>query len=581
MLPAAANKPFSHFKHFLHPPSLAFYATVISSMDSPPRFLQPTLSNSAARSPPRLSDIGDGSITLQEWQRWGPVSPIPSKVLEVIDELKLLEKNVDTQMSFGGSGGKLKGDFRTHEEKKHRATYLALDDPESKIHFYAARQIACRLLGSRGYLCQKEFNWFAVLASLGRRLHVFTTEAMYIVAWDTILDIYASKGGFDHRTNFVQDFLRQNNTGKLLWQIFGPHSATLCIFGISEHEEIMWNAFKSAGKSKVWCLYPNKNSVTTSVQEAFGQESSANQDITPNLTNADEALNFLLIDGTWSNSAAMFRRLKEQSQSVWGEDLPCISLATGVSTMHKLRPQPSWDRTCTAAAAAGLLFELQELVGFSCFGLEKQGEALEDAVSLLLDALTTRRLRMADALEANNRTDHPGRSTLQQDQKDVNPIEAIVNKARKQQDRSHFSVVRLKIDPIFFTIHHKLSFFLCVWVLKACNKVNFDAISYKPLREECKPPYPVGQCCDALKKQACPYTDAINDDKTVCALDLFWNINKWYPAGWFLHHCKEGPHGIRCGPDDYKHKTSAAAPSPKSDDATGSGSDKKGSDHKN
>ncbi|CAL1406582.1 unnamed protein product [Linum trigynum] len=149
----------------------------------------------------------------------------------------------------------------------------------------------------------------------------------------------------------------------------------------------------------------------------------------------------------------------------------------------------------------------------------------------------------SDALEANNRTDHPGRSTLQQDQKDVNPIEAIVNKA-------------------------------------PCNKVNFDAISYKPLRDECKPPYPVGQCCDALKKQACPYTDAINDDKTVCALDLFWNINKWYPAGWFLHHCKEGPHGIRCGPDDYKHKTSAAAPSPKSDDAA-TGSDKKGSDHKN
>ncbi|CAL1406583.1 unnamed protein product [Linum trigynum] len=386
MLPAAANKPFSHFKHFLHPPSLAFYATVISSMDSPPRFLQPTLSSSAARSPPRLSDIGDGSITLQEWQRWGPVSPIPSKVLEVIDELKLLEKNVDTQMSFGGSGGKLKGDFRTHEEKKHRATYLALDDPESKIHFYAARQIACRLLGSRGYLCQK--CWLPLEEDCMCSLLKPCTLWPGIRFW-----IYMHP----------KDFLRQNNTGKLLWQIFGPHSATLCIFGISEHEEIMWNAFKSAGKSKVWCLYPNKNSVTTSVQEAFGQESSANQDITPNLTNADEALNFLLIDGTWSNSAAMFRRLKEQSQSVWGEDLPCISLATGVSTMHKLRPQPSWDRTCTAAAAAGLLFELQELIGFSCFGLEKQGEALEDAVSLLLDALTTRRLRMGRSITRKTR----------------------------------------------------------------------------------------------------------------------------------------------------------------------------------
>lgn len=44
-----------------------------------------------------------------------------------------------------------------------------------------------------------------------------------------------------------QDFLRQNNTGKLLWQVFGVHSASLCIFGIAEDEEIMWDEFKRAG----------------------------------------------------------------------------------------------------------------------------------------------------------------------------------------------------------------------------------------------------------------------------------------------------------------------------------------------
>lgn len=44
-----------------------------------------------------------------------------------------------------------------------------------------------------------------------------------------------------------QDFLRQNNTGKLLWQLFGIEAAKLCLFGIPEHEEIMWNAFKLAG----------------------------------------------------------------------------------------------------------------------------------------------------------------------------------------------------------------------------------------------------------------------------------------------------------------------------------------------
>lgn len=66
--------------------------------------------------------------------------------------------------------------------------------------------------------------------------------------------------------------------------------------------------------------------------------------------------------------------------------------------MHKLRPQPSWDRTCTAAAAASLLFELQLVPKFSSVGLEKQGEALEDALEVLLEALTARRIRMGRSI---------------------------------------------------------------------------------------------------------------------------------------------------------------------------------------
>ena len=148
--------------------------------------------------------------------------------------------------------------------------------------------------------------------------------------------------------------------------------------------------------------------------------------------------------------------VQEKTKSVWGvEDLPCISLSAGVSTMHKLRwdiqhslissvgasthqlfvvippvtpttsfsslwpfakpfhyikltskhewhfigrPQPSWDRTCTAAAAIGLLSELQVLPQFSSYGLDKQNEALENAVDVLLEALTARRLRMGRSI---------------------------------------------------------------------------------------------------------------------------------------------------------------------------------------
>lgn len=114
-------------------------------------------------------------------------------------------------------------------------------------------------------------------------------------------------------------------------------------------------------------------------------------------------MNFILIDGTWSNSGAMFSRLKDRYELMWGDELPCIMLNTGASLMHKLRPQPSWDRTCTAAAAIGLLDELHDLPNFVSYGLDKQAKAIEDAVEVLLEALTARRLRMGRSITRKQR----------------------------------------------------------------------------------------------------------------------------------------------------------------------------------
>ncbi|XP_050248279.1 uncharacterized protein LOC126695530 [Quercus robur] len=359
--------------------SLAFkIKTHFHIIHSKPRitlFLLRPMSSSASRSP------ANGSVTLQEWQAWGTNSPLPTMVTDIVDQMKALEIDIDAHMTFGGSGGKLQGDFKVQEDKKHRATYQALGDSEKKLQFFSARQIACRLLGSRGYLCQKCWLPFE---------DCMCSRVMPCSLWCGMrFWLYMHP----------KDFLRQNNTGKLLWQVFGVEAATLCLFGITEQEEIMWNTFKHAGKNNVWCLYPNKNATSKSVQEAFGQESSADQKCTQLMTNGDKTLNFILIDGTWSNSNAMFSRLKEQAKSIWGaEDLPCISLATGASAMHKLRPQPSWDRTCTAAAAIGLLSELQLLPEFTSYGLDKRAEAVEDALVALLEALTTRRLRMGRSI---------------------------------------------------------------------------------------------------------------------------------------------------------------------------------------
>ncbi|KAK3446056.1 hypothetical protein EUGRSUZ_A01814 [Eucalyptus grandis] len=371
----------------------AFSCFVQSRMDVKPCALSGDGSaplTSAARAPPRHVHVsgedGDaaakgGPVSPQEWRGWGCASPVPAVVTEVIEDLKLLEEDMDAPLSFGGKGGKLQGEFKVKEDKKHRAKYQALGDSEKKLQFFAARQIACRLLGSRNYLCQK--------------------------CWLPMEDCMCSKVlpcSLWHGMRFwvymhPKDFLRQNNTGKLLWQLFGVQAATLCLFGVAEDEEIMWNTFKLAGKSRVWCLYPNKSALTESVQDTFSRAQFQSERASITEKNEDRILNFVLIDGTWSNSAAMFRRLKEQAKIVWGEDdLPCISLATGASAMHKLRPQPSWDRTCTAAAAIALMSELQAVPDFSSYGLDKQAEAVEDALQVLLEALTARRLRMGRSI---------------------------------------------------------------------------------------------------------------------------------------------------------------------------------------
>ncbi|WOL12436.1 hypothetical protein Cni_G21203 [Canna indica] len=325
------------------------------------------------------------AISLDEWQGWGTSSPVPTTVTEVIENMKVLARDSDAPVTFGGSGGKLRGRFKDQEDKKHRSVYESLGDSEKKLQFFAARQIACRLLGNREHLCQK--CWLAMEDCMCSKL-VKSPLWSGIKFW-----LYMHP----------KDFLRQNNTGKLLWQIFGIQSAALCLFGIPEQEDIMWNAFRDSGKGMVWFLYPNQNESPKSVQDVFWGGPFTSFEGQKEI--CVKQLNFVLIDGTWSNSAAMFRRVKERWTLTRGEEnLPCLCLSTlGASVMHKLRPQPAWDRTCTAAAAAGILSEMHLIPSLSMHGLDKQAEAIEDALDVLLDALVKRRLRMGRSITRRER----------------------------------------------------------------------------------------------------------------------------------------------------------------------------------
>ncbi|XP_008783149.2 uncharacterized protein LOC103702481 isoform X2 [Phoenix dactylifera] len=340
---------------------------------------------STARESSSVAEWAKG-VSLEEWQGWGTSSSVPAMVAEIIRGFRALEQETNSSMSFGGLGGKLQGSFKVQEDIKHRALYNSLRDSEKKLQFFSARQIACRLLGSRGYLCQK--CWLPMEDCMCSKL-VPCSLWCGIKFW-----LYMHP----------KDFLRQNNTGKLLWQTFGSQAATLCLFGIHEHEEIMWDAFRHSGKNMVWFLYPNKSLSPKSAQDIFFEGPSTGLK-DQKVVLEEKPLNFVLIDGTWSNSAAMYRRLKDRWISLWeDEDPPCISLSTlGASAMHKLRPQPSWDHTCTAAAAAGLLSELHLRPELSVYGLDKQAEAVENALDVLLDALTTRRLRMGRSITRKER----------------------------------------------------------------------------------------------------------------------------------------------------------------------------------
>ncbi|CAM0910533.1 unnamed protein product [Alopecurus aequalis] len=336
---------------------------------------------------PGVAGAGDGcEVSTEEWQRWGTSAPLPTVVAAVVRQLLDMESAAGEKMRFGGVGSKLKGDFKDVEDKKHRAVYQTLADSDQKLQYYSARQIGCRLLGSRGYLCQK--CWLPMEDCMCSKLAPCNL-------W---------KGIRFWLYMHPKDFLRQNNTGKLLWQVFGIQAASLCLFGIQEHEDIMWDAFQRSGKEKVSFLYPNKSATPKSVKDLKFDDLTLNADL-EEVGVQHEPLNLVLLDGTWSNSAALYRRLKERWTAIWGdEDIPCISLSMlSASVMHKLRPQPAWDRTCTAAAAAGLLSELHMRPELSEFDLEGQAEAVECSLDILLDALTVRRVRLGRSITRKQR----------------------------------------------------------------------------------------------------------------------------------------------------------------------------------
>jgi len=154
-------------------------------------------------------------------------------------------------------------------------------------------------------------------------------------------------------------------------------------------------------------VYPSKNEqeITVSKINLPAELIAGNHPEADSLNDRGAPLHFILIDGTWSNSKAMVSRLQERADVVWeGSGMPCVALSPDeFSSIHGLRPQPSIEKTCTAAAAGQLLRELHQIPLLANFNLDSTADTIDNAVDCLSDALVGRRRRVGRPLVRTRR----------------------------------------------------------------------------------------------------------------------------------------------------------------------------------
>lgn len=118
------------------------------------------------------------------------------------------------------------------EDKKHRDKYESLEDSEKKIQYFSARQIACRVLGSRGYLCQKVYQMMVISlcsiylvyvekSSLSMEQFLCLKLSEFITIADNVnIFLFLPSAGFPRKTVCVQE---------LCHALFGIVSNSGCI----------------------------------------------------------------------------------------------------------------------------------------------------------------------------------------------------------------------------------------------------------------------------------------------------------------------------------------------------------------
>ncbi len=85
----------------------------------------------------------------------------------------------------------LQGRPAVAENQRHRAFYHTLSDSEAKLQFFAARQVACRILGSHGYLCHDVSSRFSSLKNIPENFCLMVCEnSMHWILWETNYEMH-------------------------------------------------------------------------------------------------------------------------------------------------------------------------------------------------------------------------------------------------------------------------------------------------------------------------------------------------------------------------------------------------------
>eukprot|EP00898_Chlorokybus_atmophyticus_P003007 jgi/Chlat1/3707/Chrsp251S03869 len=170
-----------------------------------------------------------------EWARlqrdhpdeWAALPALTKQLAETIQQEALLLAESNDAHLPEGNGTSVVADDDVPSELLCRRLIAAAGSDEERLRIFAAHAVGARC-------------WFPAF-------HCICGHMKKHTLWPGVrLWLYMHP----------KEYRRINNSGKVLWHVFGEDSATLCIFGVEEHEDRLWSALTNPQHQRAYVLFP-------------------------------------------------------------------------------------------------------------------------------------------------------------------------------------------------------------------------------------------------------------------------------------------------------------------------------------